>query len=223
MVRPAVVDPPEIAFMLWDGFGGGWEGPPRGYGWDIGANCGQSIPPMSKLFTRYTGFEPHPESYEYCRVQYPDADVRNLAVSYQDGEIELALPAGEQTETGQLVTPGTPDMEWSTKDWSVVPRMRVPCRTVDSLVTELGMPDFIKVDTEGHEVRVLDGAKKTLDVARTDWLIEFHSQANSLWCQGELMERGYQLELVRHPHYREGRRLWKAHGWLRAIAPRNRA
>lgn len=221
MVRPSAVDPPEITFMLWDGFGGGWGGPPLGTGWDIGANCGQSVPTMRRLFSHVISFEPYPESYEYCRVQYPDLDIRNEAVSYQDGEIELALPPGEQTDTGQLVTAGTPDMEWSRKDWSDVPRWKVPCRTVDSLARELGIPDFIKVDTEGHEVRVLDGATTVLDTAKTDWLIEVHSQANFAWCERELHARKYNVRVVRHPHYKEGGKMWKAHGWLQAYAPRS--
>jgi FkbM family methyltransferase len=220
MVRPSAVDPPEITFLLWDGFGGGWEGPPLGTGWDIGANCGQSVLTMRKLFTKIVSFEPHPESYEYCRVQYPDLDIRCEAVSYRDGKVELALPPGEQTDTGQLVTAGTPGMEWSRKDWSGVPRITVPCRTVDSLAKELGVPAFIKVDTEGHEARVMDGAKQVLSLGIVDWLIEFHSEANSLWCQQELIDQHYEFELVHHPHYREGGKLWKNHGWLRAKAPR---
>lgn len=222
MVRPAALDPPEITFMLWDDFGGGWYNEPKGHGWDIGVNCGQSIPIMDKLFSKYTGFEPHPDSCSFARLQYPGHDIRQQAVSYRSGTIDLALPTGEQTETGQLVTPGTPDMEWSVKDWSGVPRVSVECTTVDELARAIGLPDFIKVDTEGHEARILDGARKVLDTMQTDWLIEFHSQANSLWVQGELGDRGYRLELVRHPHYREGGRLWKAHGWIRAFAPRER-
>lgn len=206
--------------MLWDGFGGGWNGPPTGTGWDIGANCGQSVPTMRKLFSHVISWEPHPESYEYCRVQYPDLDIRNEAVSYRDGDIELALPPGEQAATGQLVTAGTPGMEWSRKDWSGVPRRTVPCRTVDSLARELGVPVFIKVDTEGHEARIMDGARQVLSLGIVDWLIEFHSEANSLWCQQELMDQHYEFELVHHPHYREGSILWKNHGWLRAKAPR---
>jgi len=219
MVRPSAVDPPEITFMLWDGFGGGWDGPPFGYGWDIGANCGQSVVTMSKLFAEYTGFEPHPDSWSYARKQYPAADIRQIAVSDKPGEVELALPPGEQTATGQLVTIGTPGMEWSVRDWREVPRHKVPCTTADALVHELGMPGFIKVDTEGHESKVLIGAEEILKAGTVDWLIEFHGEPNSLWCQAALKDHGYHVELVRHPHYREGSKLWKSHGWLRAMAP----
>lgn len=232
MVRPAVPDPPEVTSMLWDGFGCGWGGTPAVCGWDVGANCGQSIPPMSRLFRRIICFEPHPGSFEYLSkavsgklwskfgdLEDPQIEVHQLAVTDRDGELVLALPPGEQTETGQLVTPGTPDMEWSQKDWSAVPRVTVPGRSADSLAYEFGLPGFIKVDTEGHEAKVMNGAEDILATGMTDWLIEFHSEANSLWCQGALKDAGYKFELYRHPHYRENSRLWKAHGWIRAFAP----
>ncbi len=229
MVRPAVPDPAEITAMLWDGFGCGWGGTPAGWGWDVGANCGQSVTVMSKLFARVTCFEPHPGSFAYLRQQVESmadfgcsqvkVDLHQFALTDHEGELDLALPPGEQEETGQLVTPGTPDMEWSRKDWSQVPRVTVECVRADYMAAKLGMPDFIKVDTEGHECKVMDGATAILGTGMTDWLIEFHSEANSLWCQAALADAGYKFELHRHPHYKERSKLWWAHGWIRAFAP----
>jgi len=211
-VRPAAPDPPEIFGQLWEGFGGE-------YGWDIGANCGQTIPVMGWLFARFTCFEPCAASCAYARDAWPGRDIRLLAVSDHDGEVTLAFPAAEQRETGQLVTPGTPGMEWSPPDWGEVELVTVPCRTADSLAAELGTPDFIKVDTEGHERLVLCGAGQILAGGRTSWLIEFHSLENKVRCQNELRDWGYVVQVVRHPHYPEGSQLWSGHGWIRALAP----
>ena len=213
MIRPAVPDPVEIAAKLWEGFGGA-------YGWDVGANCGQSVSAMCQLFARFTCFEPCAGSYEFCQTFLPGIDIRQIAVSDHDGELELAFPADEQRETGQLVTIGTPGMEWTPSDWSTVERVTVPCRTADRLAAELGLPDFMKVDTEGHEAKVLAGAQEILLEGRTDFLIEFHSEANNFWCQAELRDAGYRSEIVRHPHYLEDSAMWHRHGWIRAFAPR---
>lgn len=218
MVRPAVPDPPEITAFLWDGFGCGWGGEPAGTGWDVGANAGQSVVYMRLLFKKVISFEPYLGSYDLFRTLFPHNDIHRVALTDHDGEVDLALPPGEQTETGQLVTPGTPGMEWSVRDWSVVPRVTVPGRTADSLARVLGLPDFIKVDTEGHEARVLSGAQEILETRQTDWLIEFHSEANYYWCMGELEDAGYRVEVQRHPHYKERSPKWKGHGWLRAFA-----
>lgn len=208
-MRPAVPDPPEISPELWQGFTGE-------YGWDVGANCGQSVAAMCQVVTRFTCFEPSPDSYGFLREALPWVDARQVALSDHDGELVLAAPGGEQAETGQLVTIGTPGMEWSPPDWSQVPRVTVPCRTADSLAHELGLPEFVKIDTEGHEAQVLAGALELLETGMTSFLIEFHSEANSLWCQGELADAGYTVELVRHPHYEPGSALWLGHGWLKA-------
>jgi len=211
-VRPSVPDPPEVSERLWEGFGGG-------YGWDVGANCGQTIPVMSALFGRVTSFEPCEASCAYAREHYPDADIRQLAVSDHDGEVDLAFPAVEQYQTGQLVTIGTKGMEWEPRDWDAVPHVQVPCRSADSLAAELGTPDFIKVDTEGHELLVLRGARKLLAAGRTDFLVECHGSGNFRRCRVLLEKYGYAAEVVRHPHYPPGTLMWSRHGWIRAFAP----
>jgi FkbM family methyltransferase len=173
---------------------------------------------MRQKFRRFDCFEPYPPSAEYAAAVFPGVGIHQIAVSYQNGTVELALPPGEQTETGQLVTPGTPDMEWSVKDWDKVPRVTVPCRTADALAEEFGYPDFVKVDTEGHEMHVLAGAQKVMERG-ADFLIEVHSQANFVWLEKELADWAYRVEVIRHPHYEEGTQLWKSHGWLKAFAP----
>jgi FkbM family methyltransferase len=210
MVRPAVVDPPELESRLWDGFSGA-------YGWDVGANCGQTIPIMCTRFDRFTSFEPCADSFEYVHQLFGFADIRQLAVSDHDGELDLAFPAREQRETGQLVTIGTKGMEWEPEDWDAVEKVTVPCRTADSLAAELGVPDFVKVDTEGHELSVLHGATALLNARETSWLIEFHSPGNQLECGSLLAVSGHYVQVIRHPYYPEDSHMWHQHGWLRAI------
>lgn len=212
-VRPAVPDPPQLEYTLWRGFRGN-------YGWDVGANCGQSVSAMASAFTRFTCFEPCPGSFEYLGETRPWADVRQVALSDHDGEVELAYPSAELKETGQLATPGLQGMEWEPQDWSAAERVTVPCRTADSLARELGRPDFIKVDTEGHEVVVLRGAGWLLAQGRTSFLVEFHSPHNHAECEEMLRHAGYYIEVVRHPHYQEGGHMWLQHGWVRAFPPR---
>lgn len=218
-VRPSLPDPAEISEKLWRGFRGK-------EGWDVGANCGQTILSMAFEFAHITAFEPCRESFEYAtalaRQHRLRADVLNMALSDQDGVITLAYPGQEQRETGQLVTIGIRGMEWEPEDWqdtSVVESVEVTARRADTVAAERGMPDFIKVDTEGHENRVLDGATWVISEGRTDFLVEFHTPANHLICSERLRQAGYQVETVRHPHYREDSPMWQQHGWVRAFAP----
>lgn len=219
MIRPAVPDPPELSDRLWYGFMGA-------VAWDVGSNCGQAILEMSWAFDKIVGFEPDPGSYEYAasyvRKMLPQHNVtlHQVAISSEDGFIELAYPAAEQKETGQLVTIGIKGMEWEPADWDKVERVRVPAITVDTFAQHNGgYPDFMKVDTEGHEVDVLQGAFGLMGNGKTDILLEFHSPENHSACQALLEQKGYRVEVVRHPHYPPESHMFRQHGWLRAFSP----
>jgi FkbM family methyltransferase len=208
MLKPAGMDPPEIQDRLWAGLGGE-------VGWDIGANAGQSVPRMRMAARRVLCFEPAVESYEVLERSWRGNDgisFRNIAVSDHDGEVELSVQ-DEPISSGQLVSPG---LEWQAVHAGQF--RLVPCRTADSLAREYGKPDFIKVDTEGHELKVLQGAAGLL-ARGTDWLIEFHSPELLNDCQIVFLHAGYTPFIIRHPHYEPDSRNWHQHGWLKAFRP----
>jgi len=210
-MKPAVVDPPEIHNTLWHGINGTT-------GWDIGANCGQTLPEMTGRFHTVHAFEPAAECRPWLDTWTRHrVTVWDYAVSDLDGDIELtALP--DKIDTGQLVTAGTHGMEWNPEQPGAVTRT-VPARTVDSIAEQLGIPDFLKIDVEGHEMRVLAGAWQTLIDVRPDLLIEFHSPELHLRIQECLNHHGYrQIRTIRHPHYAIGTPMWLQHGWVRAAA-----
>lgn len=215
----ACIDPPEIAPRLWEGFSGET-------GWDVGANCGQSVGWMFATTREVFAFEPESEAFAVLSRAYGGRDglhLLQLAVSGTDGTVSLcAIP--ERLAKGELVTPGPylAAMGYPASGEGV-PFREVPARTADSLAAELGLPDFIKVDTEGHEAMVLRGAAGILAAGKTGWLIEFHAPDLHAECCELLTGAGYRAETVRHPHYAPGSRAWEEHGWIRALAPISRA
>ncbi len=208
-MKPAVIDPPEIWHKLWKD----WEG---AYGWDVGANCGQTVPIMLERFTQVIAFEPASECWPYLQDFAGNLTWLPIALSDQDDFVEL-IELPDKIDTGQLVTAGTKGMEWNPAQPGAHIRT-VVCATADTLVSDgaLHAPDFMKIDTEGHELKVLFGAKKILAVHRPDLLIEFHSPELHSSCQALLEQFGYICETVRHPHYRAGTPMWMQHGWIRA-------
>lgn len=208
-MKPAAIDPPEIWYTLWAGFQGQT-------GWDVGANCGQTIPIMLERFEQVYAFEPAEECWDYLADFDGNVTVLPIALSDRDDHIALiSLP--DKIDTGQLVTAGTHGMEWNPEDQGAVTR-HVPAHSVDRLISDgaIPPPDFMKIDTEGHELRVLFGARQTLAVHRPELLVEFHSPVLHDSCQSLLEQYGYTIETVRHPHYRAGTPMYYSHGWLKA-------
>lgn len=208
-MKPAAIDPPEIWTTLWADFHGQ-------VGWDVGANCGQTIPVMLERFEQVYAFEPAEECWDYLAGYDGNVTCLPIALSDRDEDIGLiCLP--DKIDTGQLVTAGTHGMEWDPNARDAVTR-HVPAHTVDHLIADavIPAPDFMKIDTEGHELRVLFGARQTLAVHRPDLLIEFHSPVLHESCITLLEQYDYKIETIRHPHYRPGTPMFFTHGWLRA-------
>lgn len=206
-MKPASIDPPEIWHELWQGYHGT-------IGWDIGANCGQTLMVMLDRFPHVYAFEPAEECWPYL-ADYPEVTVEHIALTDTDGPVNLiALP--DKIDTGQLITAGTHGMEWDPDDPNGLTR-QVPGRTIDSL-TQDGThqpPDFCKIDVEGHELKVLFGARRTLAVTRPQLLIEFHTKGLHTSVRQLLETYGYHCHTVRHPHYTPGSDMWFTHGWLK--------
>jgi FkbM family methyltransferase len=218
MKWPAPEDPLEVQRQLW----ADWHGD---IGFDIGANVGQTMQRMLAAFSRVYAFEPNPDPYQVLLELYATeerADLNCVAVSDVDGEIHLAaMPP--QMEYGMLITPETHGLKWSAQTlWDNTPHLVVPSWTVDHLARDIGVPDFCKVDTEGHEGHILKGATHVLSLGRTDWMIEFHNPPLHEFCLETLQKYDYEVETVRHPHYPKGTQMWHTHGWVRAKAPHGR-
>lgn len=208
MARPAELDPPELQPRLWEGFGGET-------GYDVGANYGQSVEIMLSMFGRVVAFEPSPAPFEALQAQWgdrsPSVTLCQIAVSSDNGQVRAAeLDDGQYAYTG---THGLTEASQLTRT--------AQCRDLDSLAAEHGYPDFVKVDTEGHEYHILLGARGLITHYWPDWLIEFHNRGLRQSCLGILETLGsgrYEIETVRHPHYAAGSDNWHDHGWIRARA-----
>jgi FkbM family methyltransferase len=215
-VKPAPIDPPVIWPTLWQGAEGT-------VGWDVGANCGQTIPQMLERFDRVIAFEPARECWPYLdKLAQDGLTIKHIGLSDKDGSVDLiALP--DKIDTGQLVTTGTHGMEWDPDADSGLIRS-VPCRTVDGFTRDEpdSNPDFMKIDVEGHEMRILKGAKRTLALDHPDLLIEFHSPELYDEIISFLDGFGYATTTVRHPHYPEGSLMFRQHGWIKARLNDNR-
>lgn len=217
-ITPAPIDPPEIHDKLWKGFKGQ-------VGWDIGANTGQSLGIMRDRFLQVHTFEPAEECLPLLRENaemLTQVAVHPVALSNFDGWVEL-VDIPDKINTGQLVSYEAEGMEYDAKQQGGKLR-KVRSYKADTFLKEslspLDTPDFMKIDVEGHELYVLDGAAGIIREWQPDMLIEIHSKFLGNSIIKFLEGFGYDIEIVRHPHYVPERGLShmrEVHYWLRCF------
>jgi FkbM family methyltransferase len=135
---------------------------------DVGANIGQASKVLAQHFERVIAFEPCAETAAVLAGAVPaNVTVMDVAVSDLVGLVDLDESAGA-IGYGMLTSGGHPR-------WGVtLGRRTVPALSLDAAVRRFGRPDLVKVDTEGHELPVLEGARNLIRYGRTVWLLELH-------------------------------------------------
>jgi len=122
---------------------------------DIGANKGSRALIFTLLGARTVALEPN-ESLTRMLRRVPRVTVVHRAVSDQPGRKTLLVNLNDQISSlnpdWQSKWPGFPD--WTERT--------VDCVTLDQLIAEHGLPDFCKIDVEGHEPAVLRGLSRAI-------------------------------------------------------------
>jgi FkbM family methyltransferase len=137
---------------------------------DVGANQGFFAYALSKIADRVVAFEPNPDYALFARVMLRGrAEVHRLALSDKPGRATFRVPVDHD---GTVL-----HFAGSLKHaHSQFPRYRsydVAVRTLDAFA--LADVRFIKVDVEGSEREVLDGARRTIARDRPLLLLELLS------------------------------------------------
>lgn len=134
---------------------------------DIGANIGIYSLYFSRVFDNVHAFEPVSEITRHLEsANISNLTIHNVAVSALAGELELNIPIIRGRSRPALAS-------LEDRDGPVASR-RVPVVTIDSLGFE--HVDLIKVDVEGHELSVIEGARDTLSRCRPIILIEIEQR-----------------------------------------------
>ena len=150
--------------------------------------------------------ESHRPQLEKLRAANPKHDYIICAAAPQDGEVSFLASA----PTGGVVTQGSADT------------ITVPARSVDSLVAErkLQGPYFLKFDTHGVEIEILDGARETLRNTQLimmecyNFKLNFVDRKNLTFYEmcSYLAERGFRCVDMSDPLFRPNDlALWQMH------------
>lgn len=175
---------------------------------DIGANVGATAFIFAQNFETVIACEPGPRPYAYMEERsVGNVKPLNVAVSDHDGYVVLQ-ERGMSGRTGFLFT-GDSLPEWG----DFVKEHTVEAVTLDTLADTYGMPDFVKIDTEGHELKIVEGGPHVWE-AKPEFLIEIHSEDNGFLVKALLTDFGYEPRTVRHAAHPPDSYSWKNHYWL---------
>lgn len=138
---------------------------------DLGANVGGVLGRMVALAPEghHIAVEAIPELAATLKDRYPSVEVHAVAVADEPGEAIFYVAA----DTGLSAL--------HRRDWmgtSDATPIAVPVATVDTLIPEGRIVDFVKIDLEGAHVLALRGAPRLLEGSRpTIWLDHGHRSA----------------------------------------------
>jgi FkbM family methyltransferase len=122
---------------------------------DIGANVGiysLTLARMRRLLsgTHFHAFEPNPDTFSRLNAHAPELGVRAYNVALSDHEGTLEFVEGAMSNVFTTVENAA---SWSLPD----ERQSVPCKRLDQFELE-GDSIILKIDVEGQEMNVLQGA-----------------------------------------------------------------
>ena len=123
---------------------------------DVGAHAGSVLGEMRRLAPggRHVAWEPLPEFAARLRETYPGVEVRQAALSDENGEREFAHVLADPGWSGFVHRP--------TPAGGRVETITVRTERLDDALPAGVEPAFVKIDVEGAEERVLRGALETL-------------------------------------------------------------
>ncbi len=134
---------------------------------DVGANLGLYTRELSRLSKKVYAFEPsHKMADLLRRTSASNVSIHEIALSDQTGNAELFIPQTDQQMVYGLASL-EPAIGASSK--SVV-SISVPTARLDAVVHQ--NVAFVKIDVEGHELNVLNGAVGLLEQSQPVFLVE---------------------------------------------------
>lgn len=134
---------------------------------DVGANQGFYAYAMADVADRVVAFEPNPDYAMFARWMLRGrAEVHECAISDEPGRATFHVPVADDG----MVMHFAGNLKQAHTDFRNERTYEVEVRTLDSF----GLADvrFIKVDVEGSEQEVLDGARATIARDRPVLLLE---------------------------------------------------
>lgn len=138
---------------------------------DVGSHRGEALREMLRAAPdgRHIAYEPLPDLHAQLASDFPGVDVRGAALSNRTGEASFTHVRSRPGYSGfrERLYPGPEETETIT----------VAVDTLDGSLPAAYRPELIKIDVEGAEQQVLEGAMRTITTHRPTIVFEHGTAA----------------------------------------------
>jgi FkbM family methyltransferase len=138
---------------------------------DVGSHLGEALREMLRVAPRgrHIAFEPLPEFSAQLATEFPEVDVRPVALSNRSGEASFTYVRTRPGYSGFRRRPYPAEEETET--------ITVRVETLDEALPPEYRPSLIKIDVEGAEQQVLEGAMRTITTHKPTLVFEHGAAA----------------------------------------------
>jgi FkbM family methyltransferase len=138
---------------------------------DVGCHLGDALEEMLRVAPegRHIAFEPLPDFHARLVKAFPGVDVRGVALSDREGEASFTYVRTRPGYSGFRPRDYPSEEEAET--------ITVPVATLDASLPDGYVPTLIKIDVEGAEQQVLEGAMQTISTYRPTLVFEHGTAA----------------------------------------------
>lgn len=165
---------------------------------DIGGHKGgylywlsKKVGPTGKVYV----FEPQPILFQYLqRIQkftpFQNTQLENYGVSQKEGQFDFFIPT-----SGNYSSPGA-TLNIQKKEEEACNVIQIKTVALDAFFEKKALPNFLKIDVEGHEMQVLKGAEHMLNKNHPTLLFECEQRHQQEYSLNEIFDflksKGYQ-------------------------------
>ena len=140
---------------------------------DIGANVGVWSYWLSKYAKQVESFEPNPKIFNALKnIKIKNVNSYNIALSNKSGSVDLLVPKGSKGFSNQGASLSSIKVQGEHKRISIEAKCLDEYNFLDV--------DFIKIDVEGHEHEVIEGAQETIKKFKPTMVIEMEEKHNQI-------------------------------------------
>ena len=138
---------------------------------DVGANLGNRVAPLLTLGAKVVAVEPQEYCYKYLEYKFgKKIQIVNKGLDEADSIQDFNISkhnvySSFSTDWINSVKDG----RFKGVDWDEV--IKVKMTTLDNLIAEFGLPDFIKIDVEGYELKVLKGLSRPVKMISFEFTV----------------------------------------------------